>query len=84
MKKKGKRFWALYILWVVINVVFLILAVYDTFGEFNKTTEEFWPFTIGSPRYFDFVELFVYLGIPLAIYYLTRMVHSQHKIEQEN
>lgn len=83
MKKPHKGFWTFYILWTIFNVALLVMAVYDTFGEFNKSTEEFWPFTVGGLKTYDFVELFVYLLIPLVIFYLTQVVHYYSTDERE-
>jgi hypothetical protein len=83
MKKSHKGFWTFYIIWSILNIGLLVMAVYDTFGEFNKSTEEFWPFTVGGLRTYDFVELFVYLGIPLAIFFLTKLVHFHHSHDKE-
>jgi len=84
MKKSHKGFWTFYIIWAIINVTFLIMAFNDTFGEFDKTTEEFWPITVGGARYYDFLELAVYLVIPLFIFYLIRIVHpNQIKKEKQ-
>jgi uncharacterized membrane protein YhaH (DUF805 family) len=83
MKRSHKGFWMFYIIWTIINVGLLVMAVYDTFGEFNKSTEEFWPFTVRGLRTYDFVELFVYLIIPLAIFYLTKVVHFHNSEEKE-
>jgi len=82
MKKSHKGFWTFYIIWTIINVGVLVMAVYDTFGEFNKSTEKFWPITVGGLKSYDFVELFVYMFIPLAIFYLTKVVHVHHSGEK--
>jgi hypothetical protein len=82
MKKPFKGFWIFYILWVIVNITVMIMAFNDTFGEFDKTTEEFWPITVGNPRYYDFIELLVYLGIPLFIFYLTRIIHP-HPVTED-
>jgi len=77
--KKKKTFWIFFIIWSILNVSLLVMAVYDVFGKFNKTTEEFWPFTVGSPKYYDFLELLVYLAIPLIVYYLSKLVQYYHQ-----
>lgn len=79
MKKKRSKFWTFFIIWSIINVTLLILAVYDVFGKFDKSAKEFWPFTVGGLKTYDFFELGVYLGIPLIVYYLTRFVQQHHR-----
>ena len=81
MKKSRKGFWIFYIIWIILNVTLLIFAINDTFGEFNKTTEEFWPFTVGSPRYYDFFELAVYLVIPLIIFGVYYLVNIKEPLK---
>ena len=85
MKKSHKGFWIFYAIWIILNVTLLIFAINDTFGEFNKTTSEFWPFTVGNPRYYDFFELAVYLIIPLIIFGVYYFVHvKEHSKVKEN
>jgi hypothetical protein len=77
MKKIHKGFIVFYLIWAVMNVTFLILAMSDVFGISNSTSTEFWPFTIGAPRYYDFYELLVYLLYPLLIYFVYRQGQSK-------
>lgn len=79
MRRSYSRFWIFYILWSTVNFALMIMALYDTFGEFDKATEKFWPFTVGSPRYYDLLELLVYLLIPLIIHFAYRKVHHHKK-----
>ena len=82
MKNSQKGFWTFYTIWIIVNISLLIFALNDTFGEFDKSTEKFWPITVGGARYYDFFELSVYLLIPLFIFYLIRIVHP-HQISKE-
>ncbi len=77
MKKKYKIFTAFYLVWSVINLTLMILAMSSVFGTSNKTMTEFWPFTVGSLRYYDFYELLVYLGLPLIIFFVYRAGQSK-------
>jgi hypothetical protein len=65
-----------------MNVALLVMAFYDTFGEFDKTTEKFWPFSLGSPKSYDFLELFIYLAIPLIFFYIYKLTHHIKKNEE--
>ena len=84
MKRKAKIFWIFYILWSIVNIALLVMAVNNTFGEFDKTTEKFWPFTVGCLNSYDFLELSVYLVIPLAIHFLTKYVRLYHLVKEED
>jgi hypothetical protein len=75
MKRADKIFWILYIIWSALNIGLLIMALNDTFGEFDKSTEKFWPFSIGSPKSYDYLELAIYLLMPLIIFFSYRLVH---------
>jgi hypothetical protein len=75
MKRKTKIFWICYIVWSALNIALLIMALNDTFGEFNKSAEKFWPFSVGSPASYDYIELAVYLAMPLIFYLGWRLVH---------
>jgi len=77
MKKLHKGFLIFYLIWAIMNIVMLILAMSNVFGISNQTTSEFWPFTIGAPRYYDYYELLVYLIYPLLIYFVYREGQSK-------
>ncbi|MEI6852845.1 MAG: hypothetical protein WCL06_08385, partial [Bacteroidota bacterium] len=77
MKNIHKGFIIFYLIWSVLNLTLLILAMTNVFGVFNSTTNEFWPFTVGAPRYYDFYELLVYLLYPLLIYFVYREGRSK-------
>lgn len=70
MKSKHTTFIRIYSVWASINLIVLILALLNVFGTSNHSFGEFWPFTVGSLRYYDFYELAVYLGMPLLIYFV--------------
>ena len=78
MKRNNKIFWILYFIWAIVNIAFLVLAVYDIFGEFDKSSEKFWPFTVGGLKTYDFLELLIYLAIPLVFFYSYRFTHHSH------
>jgi len=81
MVKAHKTFWIIYLFWVIINLALLVMAFYDVFGEFDRTTRKFWPFTVGSPKYYDFFELLLYLGLPILGLFIYRLVHHPKKNE---
>ena len=70
MKKQYKGFTIFYVIWAFINIMLLILAMSNVFGISDVTATEFWPFTVGSLKYYDFYELAIYLGMPLIIYFV--------------
>jgi hypothetical protein len=79
MKRSFKIFWIIYFIWAILNVALLVMAVYDIFGEFDKSAEKFWPFSVGSPSSYDFLELLIYLSIPLIFLYLYKLTHHGKK-----
>jgi hypothetical protein len=52
------------------------MAYGNMFGEYYKPHTEFWPFTIGDAKYYDWAELFVYTGLPLLFYLLYNIVYK--------
>lgn len=74
---KNKGFWIFYLVWALFCMTMFVLAINDYIGEFNKSIEEFWPITVGSLRYRCFLELSVYLLIPLLIFYVYKAVNYE-------
>ncbi|MEI6764887.1 MAG: hypothetical protein WCM76_04545 [Bacteroidota bacterium] len=77
MKKVHRGFIKFYFIWGILNVLLMIMASSGVFGASDRTLTEFWPFTVGSPRYYDLYELIVYLGMPLLIYIVYRAGQSR-------
>jgi hypothetical protein len=69
-------FWIMYFIWLVANIMMFVMAYSNVFGEYYQPHTEFWPFTIGDAKYYDFAELFVYTGLPLLFYLLYNVVHK--------
>ena len=68
LSKKGKRYLAIYLSWVVLNFVLLCFGNIDEFGT------SFWPFngdkinhSWGYGRGYDWFEFFVYTVGPIVI-----------------
>jgi hypothetical protein len=82
MKRSYKIFRVFYIIWSVMNIGMLIMALNDTFGEFDRSTARFWPFSIGSPKSYDYLELAIYLLLPLIVFFSYRL--TQYYYEHSN
>lgn len=74
---KSRMFWIPYIAWSLINIILMVMAISDVFGDSDRTVKQFWPFSVGGLKYFDLLELVVYLVIPLSIYYIYRIAHGK-------
>lgn len=68
LSKKGKRYLAIYLSWVVLNFVLLCFGNIDEFGT------SFWPFNGDKINYswgygdgYDWFEFFVYTVGPIVI-----------------
>jgi hypothetical protein len=78
MKKRINGFWIFYFIWVAVNLALLLMAIWSTSGDFIQSIEKYWPFSVGlQPG--NFLELFVYLIIPLLIYFLYRFTYRHNK-----
>jgi hypothetical protein len=81
MKKTVNGFWIFYIIWVTANIALLAVAVFHTTNDFIQSVEKFWPFTVGLQAS-NLLELFVYLNIPLLIYFIYRFTYHHVKREK--
>jgi len=84
MKRKSWIFWILYISWCIGHLVLFFVVLRNDYGGGYKASDEFWPFSDGRLKYYDWLELLLYIGLPLIIYALTRFVHKNYysKIEE--
>lgn len=79
---RSKKFWISYIIWGLLNITLMILAISDTFGTSIRTVSKFWPFSVGALKFYDLLELVVYLVIPLLIYYVYQLVQKNEQISE--
>jgi hypothetical protein len=71
----------MYFIWLAANIMMFVMAYSNAFGEYYQPRTEFWPFTIGEAKYYDWAELVVYTGIPLLFYFLYGVVYKHHETE---
>jgi hypothetical protein len=80
---RSKKFWIPYMIWGTLNVALMFMAVSDVFGPSDRNLAEFWPFSVGALKFYDLLELIVYLTIPLIVYYFYLMVQKDHQKNQQ-
>lgn len=78
MKKSGKTFWIIYLVWGLFNLTLLILAYSNVFGLVGLHTYRFYPINSLEIKYYDYAEFLVYAGIPLVVYLLYLYVDAHY------
>lgn len=83
---ENKWFIVFYLTWLFIHIIFLFNIM--TFNNFPYRWKhnEFWPFGDSSLFYYDWLEFFVYVGLPLLIFAIVKLVGKDIKkaIDENN
>lgn len=76
---ENKWFIVFYLVWLFIHIIFV-------FNDYKWKTDEFWPFGDSRLRYYDWLEFFVYVGLPLVIFAIVKLVGKDIKkaIDENN
>ncbi len=78
---QSRKFWIPYIIFGIINIALMVMAVSNAFGTSDRDVKKFWPFSVGALRYYDMLELLVYLSIPLFVYYFYCLMKKEQQIQ---
>jgi hypothetical protein len=75
MKKPSKGLMIGYLIWCTIN---LFIALWSLFSCGWWGIDEFFPFDDGNIEVYDIIELIVYCGIPVLVYWIYCVIDRKY------